>query len=350
MSSTYSPSFRTELPATGDQNNTWAATVNNNWNVPIELGISGALIIALPDANYTLSVANAAPDESGRAVLIFTGALTAQRTITAPLVPKTYIVRNNTTGGQNILLRGGTGTFAATTSGIPQAPGAAPYSGEATSSGLRVPGVIIPPNSTTYVVCDGVSFTYCVNALAGDVAAESVVLPSPLAIPSGGTAATTAADARSNLGLGSAATFAASVGNTPNTIPLRDGFGDFSAGTITAGLNGTASTSSNTSLFANLPPPSFATVGTSWQMVSLGYLGVVGPNSVDIYNAFGMGMYMIEVSGGIGPEFRLKPFWCFPDGTLIDAFQAGGAIGQHVRASGTSSFILGNIYKFAKLY
>ena len=66
-----------------------------------------------------------------------------------------------------------------------------------------------------------------------------------LPIANGGTAATTAAAARTNLGLGSAATLAAASTNTLSAVVQRDASGNFSAGTITATLTGTASTATS---------------------------------------------------------------------------------------------------------
>jgi hypothetical protein len=66
-----------------------------------------------------------------------------------------------------------------------------------------------------------------------------------LPIANGGTAATTAAAARTNLGLGSAATLAAASTNTLSAVVQRDASGNFSAGTITATLAGTASTATS---------------------------------------------------------------------------------------------------------
>lgn len=291
MASTYSPSFRTELPATGDQNNTWAATFDNNWNVPIEQGISGVVSVALPDADYTLTTANAAADQARMAVIVFTGALTAQRTITAPAVPKLYILRNNTTGGKNLFLRTGSGTTNVTDTGIPQPRSAAPYSADSTTA-VPQPGVIVPPNSTAYVYTDGTLFDYCVNGLQGSVSADSIVLPSPLGVTSGGTGSSTASGARGNLGLGTAAVLTASTANDPNTIVQRDASGNFSAGTITAGLSGTASTTSNAFLLGNQSPAAYELIGANSGFLSLPF-SVGNPNNIDIYGLYGAGVYHI---------------------------------------------------------
>jgi hypothetical protein len=91
----------------------------------------------MTDANYTMSNFNGVVDEARNQVLIVTGTLTATRNVIAPLVEKTYIVKNSTTGSQSIQIIG--------------------------SSGL---GVTIPNGITAYVYCDGTNFY---NAISGSV-------------------------------------------------------------------------------------------------------------------------------------------------------------------------------------
>jgi microcystin-dependent protein len=137
MASTYSPSLRLELIGDGDQSGIWGQTTNNNLGALIEQAISGVMTITMVDANYTMSNFNGVVDEARNQVLVVAGALTATRNLIAPLVEKTYLVKNSTTGGQSIQIIG--------------------------SSGL---GVTIPNGITTYIYCDGTSFY---NALSGSV-------------------------------------------------------------------------------------------------------------------------------------------------------------------------------------
>jgi hypothetical protein len=137
VASTYSPSLRLELIGDGDQSGIWGQTTNNNLGALIEQAISGVVAITMADANYTMSNYNGVVDEARNQVLVVAGALTATRNLVAPLVEKTYLVKNSTTGGQSIQIIG--------------------------SSGL---GVTIPNGITTYVYCDGTNFY---NALSGSV-------------------------------------------------------------------------------------------------------------------------------------------------------------------------------------
>ena len=137
MASTYSPSLRLELIGDGDQSGIWGQTTNNNLGYLLEQSVAGVITITMTDANYTLSNYNGVVDESRNQVLVMSGTLTATRNVIAPLVEKTYIVKNSTTGSQSIQIIG--------------------------SSGL---GVTIPNGITAYVYCDGTNFY---NAISGSV-------------------------------------------------------------------------------------------------------------------------------------------------------------------------------------
>ena len=137
MASTYSPSLRLELIGDGDQSGIWGQTTNNNLGALLEQAVSGVITIAMTNANYTMSNFNGVVDEARNQVLIVTGTNTAVRNLVAPLVEKTYVVQNNTTGGYAIQVIG--------------------------SSGL---GVTIPNGIAAYVYCDGTNFY---NAISGSV-------------------------------------------------------------------------------------------------------------------------------------------------------------------------------------
>jgi microcystin-dependent protein len=137
MASTYSPSLRLELIGDGDQSGIWGQTTNNNLGYLIEQSVAGVIAITMTDANYTLSNFNGVVDEARNQVLVMSGAITATRNVIAPLVEKTYIVKNSTSGSQSIQIIG--------------------------SSGL---GVTIPNGVTALVYCDGTNFY---NALTGSV-------------------------------------------------------------------------------------------------------------------------------------------------------------------------------------
>ena len=139
MASTFSPSLRLELIGDGDQSGIWGQTTNNNLGGLIEQAIGGVVTITLVDANYTLTNFNGVVDEARNAVIVATGALSAQRNIIAPLVEKTYAIQNNTTGGFAVQIIGPSGT-----------------------------GVIVPNGSTVLVYCDGTNYLALNTGSAGN--------------------------------------------------------------------------------------------------------------------------------------------------------------------------------------
>jgi microcystin-dependent protein len=129
MASTFSPSLRIELIGDGDQSGIWGQTTNNNLGALIEQAIAGVVTINMADTNYTMSNFNGVTDEARNQVIVLTGTNTAQRNLIAPLVEKTYVIKNSTTGGFAIQIIGSSGT-----------------------------GVVVPNGVTTSVYCDGLNF------------------------------------------------------------------------------------------------------------------------------------------------------------------------------------------------
>jgi hypothetical protein len=135
MSSTYSTSLRIQLIDTGTDNEAWGQPTNNNIGTIIEQAITGVNSISLTNlTSLTLSAANAAVDQSRNAVLVFTGAPTANCNVVAPSVSKVYVVSNETTGGFIVNLK--------------------------TSAGDPLP---IAAGSRQLVFCNGTAFTSVVN-------------------------------------------------------------------------------------------------------------------------------------------------------------------------------------------
>jgi hypothetical protein len=139
MASTFSPSLRLELIGDGDQSGIWGQTTNNNLGGLIEQAITGVITISMLDANYTLANFNGVVDEARNQVLVLTGTLSQQRNLIAPLVEKTYTVRNTTTNGFGVQIIGASGT-----------------------------GVVIPNGQTISVYCDGTNFFSLNTGAAGN--------------------------------------------------------------------------------------------------------------------------------------------------------------------------------------
>jgi hypothetical protein len=211
MVSTFSSNLRIELIATGEQSGTWGDTTNTNLGTLLEQAITGAIGVAHDDTDtLTLTTNNGASDQARNMTLVVTGTLTADRPVIIPSVDKVYVVRNSTTGGFSITPRTSGGT-----------------------------GPSIGSGETRFVFCDGTN----VNL------ADDFTVP----VTRGGTGATTAAGARTALGLGSIATQDASAvaltggaidGTTiGGTTPAAGTFSSMTASsaTITGGsINGTS--------------------------------------------------------------------------------------------------------------
>jgi hypothetical protein len=129
MASTFSTTLRLELIGDGDQSGIWGQTTNTNLGTLLEQAITGVVNITMVNANYTLTNFNGVSDESRNAVLVVGGTNAAVRDIITPLVEKLYVVRNNTSGGFAVNIRGATGS-----------------------------SVSVPSGATVWVYCDGTNF------------------------------------------------------------------------------------------------------------------------------------------------------------------------------------------------
>ncbi|MFA5898366.1 MAG: hypothetical protein WC829_04555 [Hyphomicrobium sp.] len=142
MVSSYSPSLRLELMATGDQSGTWGTTTNTNLGTLLEQAIAGVLSVAQGDvANLTLTATDGASDEARNMVVNITGAITAARNVVVPTAEKVYLAKNSTTGGFAVTFKTAAGT-----------------------------GVSVLPGTSQWVYCDGT------NVVAGLVDLQTLSL------------------------------------------------------------------------------------------------------------------------------------------------------------------------------
>ena len=113
--STYSSNLKIELIGTGEQAGTWGTTTNSNFSNVFEQAIVGRATVNFPsDANVTLTATDTVGAQDYRNLylnLTSSGSLTVTRDLIVPTLSKTYIVQNNTTGGQSIrvIMASGTG-------------------------------------------------------------------------------------------------------------------------------------------------------------------------------------------------------------------------------------------------
>jgi hypothetical protein len=125
----------------------------------------------MADANYTMSANNGASDESRKAVIKATGALTAGRNLVIPAaassVTKIYVVTNATSGGFAVTFK----TFAGT-------------------------GIAVPAGMTYLLRCDGTNVVMA-NIISLD---NTSAVTGMLGVVNGGTGGVTAGAARTALG------------------------------------------------------------------------------------------------------------------------------------------------------
>lgn len=223
MASAYSQNLKIELIGTGDQVGSWGATTNNNFQYALEESMVGFGAVQFTnDANLTLSIANSSASQLARNFYLrvtSTVTLSAQRDLITPTdsttsqpIKKTYTVENLTTGGQAIRVITATGT-----------------------------GVVVPNGKKMILYVDGTNvieqLDYVTNLEIGNLNVST-----PLSVASGGTGASTAGTARTNLGLGTIATQDASNvsitgGSISGITDLAIADGGTGASTANAALN-----------------------------------------------------------------------------------------------------------------
>jgi len=219
MASTYSTNLKIELIGTGEQSGSWGGTTNTNLGTALEQAIVGYgnpnfttdadLTISLTDSNATQIARNLALNVTSSV------SLTATRNLIVPTIQKPYIIRNNTTGSQSIVVKTSAGT-----------------------------GVTVPNGKYAYVYTDGTNVVSALDYL------PSLALGTALAVTSGGTGGTTSTGSGAvvlatsptlttptlttpNLGTPSAATLTNATG-----LPLTTGV----TGTLAVGNGGTGQT------------------------------------------------------------------------------------------------------------
>ena len=123
MASTYTGNGGLELIGVGEQAGTWGTTTNNNFDI-VDRAINGVGSIGLSGTTHTLTTTDGTLTDGGYKVLVFTGALGANNTVT--ISPndqdKVYLVKNATTdsgssGPYSVIITQGSGANATVTNG-----------------------------------------------------------------------------------------------------------------------------------------------------------------------------------------------------------------------------------------
>lgn len=108
MPSSFTPFLRIELQAAGENRTSWGARGNRSFE-RIDDGIAGAAQITMANQDYVLSTNYGTPDEARMVNLIVGGSLTQNRNLFIPPSPKSYNIKNDTSGGFAIIVNNGVG-------------------------------------------------------------------------------------------------------------------------------------------------------------------------------------------------------------------------------------------------
>lgn len=258
-----------KLITTGDEAGTWGTSTNTNLEI-LDAASKGFKKITMTDADYTLPLDNnpSAVENGHYAGIEFSGANSAERTITLEQNDHTlvYTFLNNT--GQNLVIKQGDG-----------------------SGGT----VTIADGYSAMVFCDGAGTGAKVTDVSAAAKAQALANSRNFSITGDITAAAVAFDGTGNVALSSSITAGAIVNadinasaaiadtklatistaskvsnsattatdaNTASAIVARDASGNFSAGTITASLSGNASTATTAGTVTTAAQPNITSVGT----------------------------------------------------------------------------------------
>jgi hypothetical protein len=253
MASNFSTNLKIELINQGEQAGQWGNTTNTNLGTAIEEAIVGyGNPNFTSDADLTLTLTNANSTQVARNLVLNVTSVTlsATRSLIVPNIEKPYVVQNNTTGGQSILVK--------------------------TSGGA---GVTIPNGKSAIVYVDGT------NVVSQITHIPDLTLATALPVASGGTGAATLTANNVLLGNGTSAVQEVAPGTSGNLL-TSDGTTWTSAAAPDPVPSGTAM------LFAQTAAPTGWTKSTAHDNKALRVVSGTASSggSVDFTTAFASGL------------------------------------------------------------
>ena len=265
MPSTYS-NLKIELVATGEQSGTWGTTTNTNLGTAVEEAITGSANVAFSSGDVTISLTNTNASQTARNLrLNLTGTSGGARVLTVPAIEKQYIINNGLADACTV--KNATGT-----------------------------GIAVPAGKTMVLFNDGT------NVVDATTHLTSLTLSTDLAVADGGTGASDAATARTNLGLGTMATqndtsVSISGGSATGLSNLTTT--NFTAsGTITLSGTATAVTQSASDNSTKLATTAYTDSAVTTATGSLGTMSTQNASAVNITGGSITGLTTLSTSGG----------------------------------------------------
>jgi hypothetical protein len=199
MPSTFSPNLRIELIGNGEQAGNWGSSTNTNLGTIIEDAISGYETVSVTTANQAFTYADGAADQARNAMIELTTTTGAVFNVYAPPSPKLYVIYNASAHMATIYNSTVVGNTTAAGTGVAVPAGrrlfvmsdGTDFALALTGSSTNLPG--------TLVERDG-SGNFAAGTITATLSGNATNVSGTVAIANGGTGATAAAAARTNLG------------------------------------------------------------------------------------------------------------------------------------------------------